>query len=60
MLNFLSFMRESVSNFHACNNIVKKLEEAGFTKLDENNYWAIDYNKKYYVKSSKHQIYFRF
>ena len=56
MLNFLSFMRESVSNFHACNNIVKKLEEAGFTKLDENNYWAIDYNKKYYVKRNDTSI----
>ena len=50
MNNFLYFMRESVSNYHACLNIEKILKDNNYVKLEENNYWKLEYNKKYYLK----------
>lgn len=49
MNNFLNFMRESVTNYHACLNIEKILIKNNFIKLEENIYWKLDYNKKYYI-----------
>ena len=50
MNNFLNFMRESVSNYHACLNIENILKANNYIKLEENNYWKLEYNKKYYLK----------
>ena len=56
MLNFLNFMRESVSNYHACLNIEEILIKANYQKLEDNKYWNLEYNKKYYIKHNSRSI----
>lgn len=56
MLNFLNFMRESVSNFHAASLIEEILLKNDFHKLEENNYWKLEYAKKYFIKRNDSSI----
>ncbi len=56
MLNFLNFMRESVSCFHAANNISSILLKNGFKQLEENNYWQLEYGHKYFIKRNDSAI----
>ncbi len=46
---FLDFIKNSPSPYHAVKNTTKMLEEKGFSKILENNKWNIEPNKKYYV-----------
>lgn len=49
MNNFLNFMRDSVSCFHATKNIVEILVNSGFSQLEENKSWHLEANKGYFV-----------
>lgn len=46
----LSFIDESVSCFHVVENMEKRLEEAGFTMLDERDKWDLHQGGSYYVQ----------
>ena len=47
--NLMSFLRESYTAYHACENVKQKLEESGFIQLCENRDWSICEGGKYYV-----------
>lgn len=49
MNKFLAFMRDSVSSYHAVQNMENMLIESGFLKLEENKSWRLEFNKKYYI-----------
>ncbi len=46
----LAFIDESVSSYHAVENVEKRLREGGFLKLDEKEAWNIVPGGSYYVK----------
>ncbi len=46
----LAFIDESVSCYHAVENVEKRLKEGGFLKLDEKEAWNIVPGGSYYVK----------
>ena len=45
----LGFLDASPTPFHATQNMSMMFENAGFTKLDEENKWKLEEGKKYYV-----------
>ena len=49
MEKLFNFINKSVSPFHAVNECVSLLEEAGFTKLNEKKTYMLESNKGYYV-----------
>lgn len=48
MNGLLEFIKKSPTAYHACSNIVKELEESGFTCLSENKLWDLKLGGKYY------------
>jgi aspartyl aminopeptidase len=47
--DFISFLGESPTPFHATARMVERLHAAGFTKLDETAAWDIRSNERYFV-----------
>ena len=47
--NFVEFLNNSHSPFHAVAQVEKQLNEAGFIKLRENSTWNLENNRFYYV-----------
>ena len=48
-MNLTSFLNESYTAYHACENVKQILEENGFIQLSENQDWSICENGKYFV-----------
>ena len=46
----LAFIDESVSCFHAVENVTKKLLENGFTELSEKDKWKLKEGESYFIK----------
>ncbi len=57
MNDFLKFMQDSVTVFHACSNVETYLIANDYIKLEENTTWKIEYNKKYYIKRNDTAIF---
>ena len=53
---FLEFINESKTPFHAVNALSKKLNENGFKKLIESEKWDVDLGGKYYVMKNDSSI----
>ena len=49
MKTLMSFLNQSYTCFHAIQQLQIKLEQAGFTKLHEENQWQVELGGKYYV-----------
>lgn len=47
--DFLDFLNDSPTPFHAVSNIATRLETAGFIRLQENDAWHIEQQQRYYV-----------
>ncbi len=47
--DFMSFVEESPTSWHAVKSACKKLEHAGFSPLDERKKWEIEHGGSYYV-----------
>lgn len=47
--DFLGFLRDSPTPFHAVGNISRRLDDAGFVRLREKDDWALEENRRYYV-----------
>lgn len=47
--DFLAFLESSPTPFHAVSNISRRLEDAGFMRLREQDDWRLSENKRYYI-----------
>ena len=57
MINkFLDFVRVSPTQYQACDNIEKTLNEAGFTKLSESDKWNLSNGGKYYITRNNSSV----
>lgn len=52
----LAFIDESVSCFHAVENVAKKLLENGFTELSEKDKWKLKEGESYFIKRNDSSI----
>ena len=52
----LAFIDESVSCFHAVENVTKKLLENGFTELSEKDKWKLKEGESYFIKRNDSSI----
>ena len=50
--NFIDFLNQSPSPYHAADNMAQALKQAGVIELNETNIWAIEGNKSYFVTRS--------
>lgn len=59
--DFLDFLRQSPTPFHAVNSIAKKLKAAGFGELYESDHWDLQPGQRYFViRNGSSIIAFRF
>ena len=57
--DFIKFMKQSTTAFHAVAEIAKRLEEAGFEKIKEADVWTVtEGDKKYVVRNDSSLIAF--
>ena len=54
--NLFNFIDESPTCFHAVANLEKMLENKGFKKLNEKDFWEVEYNGKYYVNRNNSSV----
>ena len=47
--NLMQFLDNSPCNFYAVANVAKMLDEAGFTRLNPSDRWALNRGGKYYT-----------
>ena len=48
-MEFLEFLKDSKTAYHACNNTEKRLIDAGFVKLNESDSFNINAGGKYFI-----------
>ena len=48
-MDFLDFIKNSPTSFHAVSEIKKLLEENGFKELDEKKAFSVNLNSKYFI-----------
>ena len=50
MINkFLDYVKVSPTQYQACENVEKMLNEAGFKKINESSKWNLELGGKYYI-----------
>ena len=56
-LDLLEFINESPSNFHAAQNIKKRLSDSGFKELEFGNKWDLKVGEKYFVSKNNTSVF---
>ena len=55
-MEFLEFLKDSKTAYHACNNTEKRLIDAGFVKLNESDSFNINAGGKYFITRNNSAI----